>query len=135
VRIHPDQAERLAVDASNPVGTGSHGAGGQAVITAQDQRYGVGLQRRETARVQRAAHGRDRLDVLLVAIERVFCFGNRRGQIAFVDHLTSELRDRLANSGDADRRRPHIHAATGTAEIEWNADDVDRFHGRDSSPT
>ena len=76
--------------------------------------------------VERLAHARDLVDVLLVLVGRVGS-RNRRRHDRPVDHVRPSAGDLIAESGDAERRRPHVDAAPAAAEVEGHADDVDGF--------
>ncbi len=65
----------------------------------------------------------------LMLVAQFLRFGNRRGQVALVDDPVAERREPLAESGDPERRRPHVDAASAAAEVKRNADDVKGLHG------
>ncbi len=47
--------------------------------------------------------------------------------VALVGHVEAERGDALAEAGDAEGRRPHVHAAPAAAEVQRHADDVNGF--------
>jgi hypothetical protein len=51
-------------------------------------------------------------------------FRDRRHEVARVHDGNAESGQALAESGDAERGRPHVHAAPVAAKIQGNADDV-----------
>ena len=63
---------------------------------------------------------------MLVAL--VAGFRDRRGQVALVDDRVAERSDPLAETGNAERGRPHVDAAPAAAEVERHADHMNRFH-------
>jgi hypothetical protein len=98
------------------------------VIAAKHDRHRAFRERRQRRLKQPLAHARDVLDVAFVRIAGALALRNRRRHVAFVDNLEAKPRDLLAKPRDAERRRPHVGAATVAAEVERDADDVDGFH-------
>ena len=60
-------------------------------------------------------------------------FGDRRDEIALVDDGHAERGQPFAKAGDPEGGRPHVDAAAVAAEVERDADDVNRAHLEDSS--
>ena len=58
-------------------------------------------------------------------------FGDRRDEIALVDDGHPERGQPFAEPGDAECGRPHVDAAAVAAEIQRDADDVNRAHAQD----
>ena len=98
------------------------------MIAAKHQRQRARIVRLQRHVVQAAADPRDLVDVLLRLIDGFLRFRNRRGQIAVIADRVSELGDPIAKTGDAERRRSHVHTAACAAKVERHADDVDGPH-------
>ena len=130
VRIHPDEPQRICRDAANPVGACGDRSRSQAVIAAEHHRQRTRVERVGDGRIERLAHARDFVDVLLVLVGLMTGLGNRRRHITLVDDVRPRSVICVAESRDPKRRRSHVDAATAGAEVERHADDVDRFQLR-----
>src|SRR5436190_228129 len=87
-----------------PRRTGCRGAdrpGGEAVIAAEEERYGARPQGGERRFVQLAAGFRDVVDVFLVFVSQMLRLANGRRKIALVDDQISQFRNALADAGNS----------------------------------
>ena len=64
----------------------------------------------------------------LVRIAERLGLGNRRDEIAGIDHGYAKRREPFTEAGNSKCRGPHVDAATIAAEVERHADDVHRAH-------
>src|SRR5687768_16501881 len=109
-------------------GGGRHRSGAEAVIAAQHDRHRAIGKRGERGVIEALAHARDVFHVFLARIARAFFFRNRGRNIALVADGDAELCDLIGDAGNAECGRPHVGAAAVAAEVEWDADDVNRLH-------
>ena len=103
-------------------------AGAQTVIAAEHDRHRAFFERAQRGLIQLLTDLRDLAHVLLALVARRLRLRNRRGEIAFVGDGVAQRREPLAETGDAKRRRPHVHAAPAAAEVQGNADEVKSLH-------
>ena len=78
--------------------------------------------------VQLLADARDLVDVLLAAVGRLMQFADRRLHVAAINDRAPERGNLIAQTGDPECRRPHVHTTPIAAQVEWHADDVNGFH-------
>ncbi len=126
VRVDPDQSERF-VFAPHELRGRRDRSRGEAVIAAEHDRQRALLQGGERRLVQLFADARDFADVLLLRIAERLDFRDGRDEVAFVDDGHSERGEPLRQSGDAKRGRSHVDAAPVAAEVERDADQVNRL--------
>ena len=119
------QAERLLV-AAHEIGGRGHRSGRELVIAAEHERQSAVLEPAERRLVQLLADRWRSRGCISCGVTERLDFGNRRDEIAFVHDRDPERGQPLAEAGDAKRRRPHVDAAAVAAEVERDADDVDR---------
>jgi hypothetical protein len=98
------------------------------VIAAEHDRHRTFVKRSQRRLVDLLADLRDIADVLLVFVAQLLRFGNRRGQIAFVDDRIAQCGELLTKPGDAEGGWSHVDAAPAAAEVEGDTDDVDCLH-------
>src|SRR5213594_3668473 len=128
VRVDPYQADRLLLSAPDPGGARRNRTRGQAVIAAEHQRQCAFLERLQADVVQPLADLGNITDVFLLHVRGPLRFRDRGGKIALVDDGKTERRELIAEAGNTEGRRPHVHTAASAAEVERNADDMDGFH-------
>jgi hypothetical protein len=90
------------------------------VIAAENNGQRTRVERGGDGRIQGLTDARDLVDVLLG-------LRNLRRHIPVVHDGVPEIADLLAESGDAERGGPHVDAATSSAKVERNTDDVNWF--------
>jgi len=94
------------------------------MVAAKHQRQRPFFDRRARGLIQTIADFRDFPDELLFRIAVFFGFWNGRCQIAAVGNRSTERRDALAETGNPERRRPHVDAAAAAPHIEGHADQM-----------
>ncbi len=135
MRVDPQEADRQLPFGARPVRRGRNRSRGETVIAAEGQRQRACVERRAAGLIQRLADARDFADVPLVLVARAPRLRNRRRQVAFVGDVETERAQAIRKSGDAKRRRSHVHAAPAAAEIQGNADEMNAGHvsGKDNA--
>jgi hypothetical protein len=98
------------------------------VIAPEHERKAALLERRERGPVQLFADAGDLADVLLAGVAKGLGLRDWRDEVAFVGDRYPERRQTLAEACDSKRGGPHVDAAAIAAEVERDADDVNRTH-------
>ena len=91
VSVHPDQPELLAAGAQ-PRRRRGHRAGAEAVVAAERDRQSALVQRGQRGLMQLGAHAGDLPHVALVRIAGPLQLGDRRRDVALVDHASRRAR-------------------------------------------
>jgi hypothetical protein len=128
VRVDPQESDRQSLRFSRPSGGRRHRACGETVIAAEHQRHRPLVERQKRGLIELLTDIGDVVDIFLPLVAKRLRFRNRRREIAFIDDGAAEATEALAETGDAERGRPHVDAAAVAAEIERHADDVDLTH-------
>ena len=98
------------------------------MIAAEHDRQRAGVERGARHRVDTAAHGGDVLDVLLAGVTFARELANGRRHVALIHRGAAERGNPLAQAGNPQRRRPHVHPAPSAAEVEGRADQMNGLH-------
>jgi hypothetical protein len=100
------------------------------VVATQDQRRHAFLQRFENSFPGVRAGFGDFGQVMSILLAAGAGFRHFHPDIAGVGNVMAERPEPCLQSGNAQRRRPHIHAPAARAHVERNAEDADAPAGK-----
>ncbi len=126
MRVDPDHAPRLSRGGCE-AGERPHG---DRVVAAEHERPGALPHRPLHQRRELGAGVEDLRQIPCPLVDDRECLGLRRHDIASIRDGEADLRQALLEPGVPDRRRAHVDAAPGLAEVEGRTDDRDgTLHG------